>query len=266
VVVYNENKLLNFNHPTDSSLASVHAIEEIDGEINDPGTIWKLPSLNLPDLEGEERAKMDVVDIVLYNNARDENTLLKDFIIDGIEKKDRFTDPFEVLDTDYENFLVTYQCRQEFRLPEEKDYVTSEGETFREFVEEYDAGKGHDELIANHLLSNNQRLDDESPLDLLQIQIAEDDEHTKLSDADLNKEIDTLMTLDDAHKFHFENNRPSMSEWKVRRELYAKNHKHRKPNNYYKMREHEEKWFNSVQISVHVRDPAYYDNDHEKLN
>ena len=110
-VVFNDNKILSFTHPTDSSLASVHAIEELHGEINEAEAISGLSSLNLAELKEEVREKMDVLDIDLYDRIRDETNLLKDSILDGIEKGNRFEDAYQVLDTDYDNFLVTYQCR-----------------------------------------------------------------------------------------------------------------------------------------------------------
>lgn len=48
LVLYNDHKVLNFNHPTHSSYAAIEAVEELNGEINDPEAIKKLDSLNLP--------------------------------------------------------------------------------------------------------------------------------------------------------------------------------------------------------------------------
>ena len=107
-VVYNDNKVLNFAHPTDSAIAQIQAIEELHGEINDADAIKQLDSLNLPELKQEVREGMDVIDIDLYDRVRDESALTKDSILDGIAKGDRFTDSYRILDTDYENFLVTY--------------------------------------------------------------------------------------------------------------------------------------------------------------
>ena len=60
-----------------------------------------------------------------------------------------------VLDTDYDNYLITYQCREEFRKPKDADFMLVEGEKFREVVEEYDSAK-HDKFIAEKFMADHE--------------------------------------------------------------------------------------------------------------
>lgn len=89
-------------------MAAVQTIEELHGEIKDAETIKKVDSLNLPELTDDKRKKMDIMDADLYNRKRDEITLTRDSILDGIKLNNRFYDPLRIIDTDYKTFLITY--------------------------------------------------------------------------------------------------------------------------------------------------------------
>lgn len=154
-VVFNDNKVLNFGHPTDSAIASIQAIEELHGEINEAEAVKQLDSLNLPELKQETRDDIDMMDLDLYERAREETTLTKESILDGIAQGNRFADPYRILDTDYESYMVIYQCREVHRKGQETDFVLSEGESYREFIEEY-ASEKHDKIIANRALQEHQ--------------------------------------------------------------------------------------------------------------
>jgi len=41
----------------------------------------------------------------------------KEHIAESIKEYNWYQNPMTVLDTDYDNYLVLYKCREEFRLP-----------------------------------------------------------------------------------------------------------------------------------------------------
>jgi hypothetical protein len=90
------------------------------------------------------------------------------------------------------------------------------------------------------------------------MQIAQDDNegNGNLTDADYDKEIDTLMELDTVHRFHFAKNRPSVADWMKRRQLYVEATDAEDLEEVYN--EDKEQHFNSLQISLYVRDAAAF--------
>ena len=52
-----------------------------------------------------------------------------------------------MVDTDYDNFLLTYRCREEFRTPNENDAMMEDNEKYREMREEFDPEK-HPRMLA----------------------------------------------------------------------------------------------------------------------
>lgn len=150
-MIFDDSIILSFNHPTDSSIAAIHAADEVHGEITDAESVAKLQSLTLANLTQEQRDTLDMMDIDLYERKQEELKLLKDLIADNIKKGNRYAYPFMVLDTDYDKFLVTYQCREEFRKPLSTDYMLLDGEKYREVIEEYDSEK-HDHYIADRAI------------------------------------------------------------------------------------------------------------------
>ena len=99
--------------------------------------------------------------------------------------------------------------------------MLSEGESFREFMEEYDQGKNHDRIIANHVMLRQQQ---NETFEKLQVQIRLDNDEiasgSSLTDEDYNLEIDTIMELCTVHRIQFTMSRPTVAEWKKRRLLY----------------------------------------------
>ena len=71
-VIYDDSTVLNFDHPSDSSLAAVMAHDELSEEITDAAVIKNLQSLSLPELTQEQRAQMDVNDLDLYERKTEE--------------------------------------------------------------------------------------------------------------------------------------------------------------------------------------------------
>lgn len=162
----------------------------------------------MPELTKENRENLDITDVNLYDRMRDDIRLTKESILDGISKGDRFADPFRVLDTDYDNYLVTYQCREELRKPHESDYVLQEIEQFRKLVESYNSTE-HDQYMANRVMAEHSEHEE---FDKFQMAVAghdNEEEAGKITDETLNKEIDFLMQLDHSHKVLFSKKRPT---------------------------------------------------------
>jgi hypothetical protein len=192
--------------------------EELNGEISDADAIANMQSLTLPELTAEQRLTLDVNDVDIYERKSEEMKLVKDFIADNISKGNRYAYPFMVLDTDYDNYLVTYACREEFRKPRDIDFMLVEGETYREVIEEYNSEK-HDAFIADRTIAN---FEETNAFQKFQAQLLKDnDDKKELTEEDANKEIDELMAVDPLHRSHFSNNRPTFDEWKKRRMLYV---------------------------------------------
>lgn len=119
-------------------------------------------------------------------------------------------------------------------------------------MEEYSAEK-HDKFLAER---TQLYFGDKKAFDKLQMKIASDNhEGRNLTDSDYNDEIDLLMKIDPAHYTHFSRNRPTVEEWKKRRSLYVDTDHSRIDwdDLYDKNKQHT---FNSLTISVYIREPA----------
>lgn len=85
-------------------------------------------------------------DIELYEHKMRELEHLKDHIKKTMQNEDKYMHPLIVLDTDYDNYLITYRCSEVNRLHEEDDDMNEDFEKFRKLVEE--EGKGIEHLHA----------------------------------------------------------------------------------------------------------------------
>lgn len=142
-VIYNDNIILDFNHKSDSSQAAFTTVEELNGEIKEAEAVDKVDSLNLQELSDDQREKLDIMDVDFYLRKQDDLKVVKDTIKENIRQNDRYANPLMVLDTDYSDFLITFQCRQEFRKPRDEDYMLHDHEKYREAMESYESKK-HD--------------------------------------------------------------------------------------------------------------------------
>lgn len=86
--------------------------EELDNKITHPNDIEKLNFFKLTPLSEQQRESMDYRDIDIYDRTFHQMQLSKEAIRDGLFQADRYSDPVQVLNTDYDNYLITYQCRQ----------------------------------------------------------------------------------------------------------------------------------------------------------
>ena len=124
-----------------------------------------------------------------------------------------------VLDTDYDDYLMLYRCREEQRVPENPDDYTglmSDQELFRQMVEEYDHDR-HPEKNAQQSMEFHQHND---RWQAFQHRLREDDLH-KMTDDTLQSEIDEFLMIDPNHSQHFIGNRPDVEMWKKIRHFYA---------------------------------------------
>ena len=71
------------------------------------------------------------------------------------------------------------------------------------------------------------------------------------------------MALDDLHKVHFTDRRPTIEEWKQRRQLYVEMHHQNYYEEPYQM--DQEHWFNDLRISVYLRDPHNLEDNMSNL-
>jgi hypothetical protein len=65
---------------------------------------------------------------------------------------DWFKNSYQVLDSDYKNYLIMYRCREEHRVATSKDDLNPVVEDFRAIMEEFDEEK-HPQLLANKTVS-----------------------------------------------------------------------------------------------------------------
>ena len=76
-----------------------------------------------------------------------------------------------------------------------------------------------------------------------------------MNDGDLQGEIDEFLEIDPTHNFHFPNNSPSIEHWRMVKHHYLDEHDedYMPPED---MSPDVEKWFNSLQITLYVRNAA----------
>lgn len=180
--------------------------------------------------------------------------MTKDTIKDGLFAADRYSDPVQVLNTDYKNYLITYQCRQQLRLgSEDKDYLSMDPETYREIVENYNAAK-HEKLMAQLFMKTNSEV---SLYKTLARQIK--NQTRELTHGDYQKELETISAIDSTHRIVFSFHKPTFKEWKERRKLYIDS-KLKQSDLSVKFDKTKKQHFNSLDIKIYIRDPKKYVN------
>lgn len=101
----------------------------------------------LPDLTQEQIDTMDITDGEMYGRRQANLEFVKEQIEHALDNGDRYAHPFTVIDTDYDNYLLTYKCREEFRMNKEHDELNPDMENFRLMMEEFDDEK-HPRMLA----------------------------------------------------------------------------------------------------------------------
>lgn len=60
-------------------------------------------------------------DIEHYEFQRREQMHQRDHMHEAVMTYDRYLHPMQIIDTDYDNFMYVYTCREEERIPQEHD-------------------------------------------------------------------------------------------------------------------------------------------------
>lgn len=104
------------------------------------------------ELTEDQLALMDSIDKEIYRNKLIQHAMLAHTIEENIQIGNRYTHPFQVLDTDYDTYLLTYSCREELRVPHHEsnmdDFIT-DNESYRKLIEEYDHSP---EMLAKRII------------------------------------------------------------------------------------------------------------------
>jgi len=79
----------------------------------------------------------------------------------------------------------------------------------------------------------------------------------------LNDEIDELMAIDPFHNHHFAEHRPTVDQWKKRRNLYIEHHNLEELDDVFNM--DKEQWFNDLKITIYVRDHQHPEHELEEI-
>jgi hypothetical protein len=139
-VVFDDHTVLVFNHPEKSYLAAVTSPEDIEGTQKFE-LLHTFDSLNLPDLDDDVKAHMDVMDVQRYEQKQKELSIARDHVSHALQNQDRYVHPMVVVDTNYDEYLILYKCREEERMKQDGDDFFNEQERFRQMAEEYDAAR-----------------------------------------------------------------------------------------------------------------------------
>lgn len=107
-IYYDDDTFFTFNHPSDNTVAAVQTKEELE----DPGHAkWKKElDQQLVPLSDEQRSSMSPAAIKKHDVTMDQLRKMRDQMQARLDKYDPFEHKTSVLDTDYENFLVLYDC------------------------------------------------------------------------------------------------------------------------------------------------------------
>lgn len=245
-VIYDDHQVLVFNHPVDSSIAAVTSLEDKYAEVKDESNINQFDTLLMKELSIDARENMDIMDVDLHDRKKEEMQMMHDNVVDSIKGGDRYLNPFMILDTDYDNYMVTYRCRQEFRKGRDNDFILDEAEEFRDVIEEFDENK-HSQILAQKAIDKHGM-----STRFLELQRnIEKNNAMDLSEDDLQVEIDLLMSVDPTHDMHFADRKPTIAMWKRIRHLYSQSATSVQISDEYD--DSKEKWFNSLEIRLYMR-------------
>ena len=214
-VLYEDYMGLAFTHPEDSSLAAVSSVVD-DGTVEHDVLLEILEQEFDGHADEELLQQVDTQDIEVHVAKMRDIVNLQEHLRRVNETGDRFLNPLQVVDTDYDNFLLTFRCEEEFRVKDEDhDSLMREPEAFRVMVE-------RDNLNISHLHALQTQIEDadnedfEKFLELLKANIAggKNDLET------LEEELRLFLEVDENHIFHFDFYNPTVEAWQNIRELY----------------------------------------------
>lgn len=108
--VYDDDAFFTFNHPENTAVAAVQTKEEL----NDPDNKQIMQRLKdeLTPLTDEQKSNMTEEDIEQHEQNREMLESMKDQIMERINRASPYENAWQVLDTDYENYLIQYACQE----------------------------------------------------------------------------------------------------------------------------------------------------------
>lgn len=127
-VVYDDSMVLVFEHPDDSAAAAITSKEDI--EMTKFST-EKMNSYKMKKIEKDIEYRMDYQDVELFYQFERELELQQDMLQESMDSGDRYKNTYQVLDTDYKNYLIMYRCRDENRKATSRDDLNPIVEDFR---------------------------------------------------------------------------------------------------------------------------------------
>ena len=114
-VVYDGNVVLVFNHPEVSAKASMYDMNE--GEFDKEAY---LKQFDFEDMSEEALAAVSDDERNMYLLEKEQRDKAKEEVIKALDELDFYESGMQVLDTDYDKFMMLYHCREE--QMEESEY------------------------------------------------------------------------------------------------------------------------------------------------
>jgi hypothetical protein len=140
----------------------------------------------------------------------------KEWFKASVDAEDRFKFPYQVLDTDYKEYLVMYRCRDEYRKVTERDDLNPVQEDYRSMIEAYDEAV-HPEALANRTIAAMGPNEGFKNLtDMIKSIPTE-----RVGDEQLGAELDLFGKTVPDPMGAFPTGQPSLEVWKTRRDFYA---------------------------------------------
>lgn len=232
---YDAESYFNFGHPEKKALAAVQTREDLFDL--DRSKMRKHVDDQMRDLTYEEKERMMPDEVQRYETTQNYIKENYDRIMKDIKEYDPYKQNYEVLDTDYDNFLYLYTCKQ-YDME-----VNSEGQT-RDAVEDLKQKDLQSKLFLGeqakrtiHMYLNTMGGNKKFVkfVQIIQQQLAKEngqssgeaesltsgqEERKTLTDAQLQKELDFFLGCDESFKHLFFEARPTLDAWKIVRRYF----------------------------------------------
>ena len=186
---------------------------------------------------------MTTYDKDFYRGKLHEHTAIRNQIAEALKSGNDYDFPLQVVDTDYEHFLITYQCHEEHRMPTDEDDLSMFWEDYRTHVE--DGRERTVEEIAAHV--KEQLWQDEMFVNL----------QSEIQDAIDNKNEEPMQLKDELDKFKkfplnfteiFAGNQFEIVRWAEIRHAYTSTTEEDR-----QASREEKQWFNHPVITLYLR-------------
>ena len=123
-----------FKHPSDSSLGAISSKNDLGSNLDKKQI--KEDFKTLPPLTAEQKKGMIRFDIDVYEQKQIVQEGQYQAMKFQLRDDERYRFPLEIIDTDYENYLITYYCHEQLRTAKAHDDLTLYWENYRKAVEE----------------------------------------------------------------------------------------------------------------------------------